>query len=85
MGQGASLSGITSNPAWQLVQPIFDILAVIVLVVMVVWITLKYIRGQHQHIVIQVVFGLIALIFLVDPTIFFGVLNWLIGKLPSGS
>jgi nitric oxide reductase large subunit len=79
---GASASGITSNPAWQLAQPFFDLLAVAVLVWMTVLVVRKYFKGEHHNIMIQVLFGMIALIFLIDPTVFFGVLNWLIGKLP---
>jgi nitric oxide reductase large subunit len=79
---GASASGITSNPAWSLAQPFFDLLAVAVLIWMTVLIVKKYFKGEHHNIIIQVLFGMIALIFLIDPTVFFGVLNWLIGKLP---
>lgn len=79
---GASASGITSNPAWHLMQPFFDLLAVGVLAWMAFLVVRKYFKGEHHNILIQVLFGMIALVFLIDPTVFFGVLNWLIGKLP---
>jgi nitric oxide reductase large subunit len=49
---------------------------------MTVLVVRKYFPGEHYNIMIQVLFGMIALIFLINPTVFFGVLNWLIGKLP---
>ncbi|MCL6547697.1 MAG: hypothetical protein K6T30_02160 [Alicyclobacillus sp.] len=83
---GASTSDITTNPAWKLVQPLFDLLAVGVLVWMVFLIVRKYFKGEHHSILVQVLFGMLALVFLIDPTLFFGVLNWIVDKLPkSGS
>ncbi|AEJ44315.1 hypothetical protein [Alicyclobacillus acidocaldarius] len=80
-GTGTTLNDITSNPLWSLLDPIFSILGVVALAVMVVRLFMHYFRGAHSNMMVTVVFGMVALLFLLAPTVFFPIIQWFIGKI----
>ncbi|WP_206830144.1 TcpD family membrane protein [Alicyclobacillus fructus] len=80
-GTGTTLSDITSNPLWQFLEPIFSVLAVIILAAMIWRISRHYFKGDHSNILVAVVFGMISVLFLVDPTMFFFIITWFVQKI----
>ncbi|MBF8376799.1 hypothetical protein IW967_02790 [Alicyclobacillus mali] len=80
-GTGTTLSDISSNPLWSLLDPIFSIMGVVLIAVIVYRLFRHYVKGDHSNMMVSVVFGMLALFFLLAPTVFFPIVQWLVGKI----
>lgn len=78
---GIDVSAIASNPAWALIHPILTLFGIAILIAMVWRVSKAYFRGDHAHLMTEVIFGLIAVFILMDPLVFLGMVSWLITQM----
>ncbi|WP_148260146.1 TcpD family membrane protein [Alicyclobacillus acidocaldarius] len=59
----------------------FSIMGVVLIAVIVYRLFRHYVKGDHSNMMVSVVFGMLALFFLLAPTVFFPIVQWLVGKI----